>query len=78
MVFPSSSWKPEWGTLDSRSADKPLHPGGDQKRDECVAVKVIKNKPQFFQQAKVEMEILTGDRFKSLPQVRVKASKGEL
>lgn len=31
----------------------------DQKRDECVAVKVIKNKAQFFQQAKVEMDILT-------------------
>eukprot|EP00667_Euglena_gracilis_P001884 EG_transcript_1885 len=31
----------------------------DHVRDECVAVKIIKNKVQFFHQAKVEMEILT-------------------
>eukprot|EP00906_Rhabdomonas_costata_P036151 RCo050739 len=31
----------------------------DRKRDEVVAVKLIKNKVQFFQQAKVETEILT-------------------
>lgn len=30
----------------------------DQKRDESVAVKVIKNKAQFFQQAKVENRTL--------------------
>ena len=31
----------------------------DHRRDECVAIKIIKNKVQFFQQAKVEIEILT-------------------
>uniref|UniRef100_A0A7S1N5B3 Protein kinase domain-containing protein n=1 Tax=Eutreptiella gymnastica TaxID=73025 RepID=A0A7S1N5B3_9EUGL len=31
----------------------------DHRRDECVAVKIIKNKVQFFQQAKVEIDIVS-------------------
>eukprot|EP00998_Keelungia_sp_KM082_P003304 NODE_140_length_2523_cov_135.426544_g136_i0.p1 GENE.NODE_140_length_2523_cov_135.426544_g136_i0~~NODE_140_length_2523_cov_135.426544_g136_i0.p1 ORF type:complete len:772 (+),score=132.91 NODE_140_length_2523_cov_135.426544_g136_i0:109-2424(+) len=31
----------------------------DHRREECVAIKIIKNKVQFFHQAKVEIEILT-------------------
>eukprot|EP00760_Papus_ankaliazontas_P036362 PhM_4_TR8294/c0_g1_i1/m.42139/K08825/DYRK1; dual specificity tyrosine-phosphorylation-regulated kinase 1 len=31
----------------------------DQRRDEQVAVKVIRNRPQFFTQARVEIDILT-------------------